>query len=165
MKLKIADNLSLPLEAVTQDTPASGYARFPMINNTSNFPALRHASATGHSTLGAAERKILTVLAQRPQGCDLDLDRLAILSGYTVNGHFKNTLGRLRSRNLMSPARVIPIQITQAGLRELGDFEPLPTGKDLQQWWLGKLGGAERRTKGLMSPARTPIRASEDFFE
>lgn len=150
--------------------------------------------------LGTPQRRILTVLAQRPDG--VELDRLAILAGYTVNGHFNNMLGNLRTEGLVTRPRVSPIQITQEGLTKLGAFEPLPTGKDLQGYWVSRLSGPESRilrtlldaypdevtleelamrsgytinghfnnmirslrTKGLMTPPRTPIRAAKEFF-
>jgi hypothetical protein len=37
------------------------------------------------------------------------------------------------------------IRITKDGTAALGDFTPLPTGKDLQQYWLGNLPTSSRR--------------------
>lgn len=154
------------------------------------------------SDLKTPERRILTVLAQRPDGID-DLQRLATLAGYTVNGHFNNVLGNLRTKEYVTPARVMPIHITAEGITALGEFEPLPTGEELQQWWLKRLTTPEQRilevlianypqpielsdlasgagytvnghfnnvvgglrTKGLMTPAYTPIKASDDLFD
>jgi hypothetical protein len=132
------------------------------------------------------------------------MDRLAILAGSTVNGHFKNTLGGLRTSGYITPARVTPIQATEEGLIALGSWDPLPVGEDLRNYWVGRLGGglgakifrvlietfpqplsleklAQRsdstvnghfnntigslRTMGLMTPARTPIKASDYLFE
>ncbi len=99
-------------------------------------------SAMG-SDLKTPERRLLTVLAQRRSG--VELERLAILAGYTVNGHFNNTLGNLRSKEYLSAARVTPIVITDAGLRALGSFDPLPTGKNLQEYWLSRLSAPEQK--------------------
>lgn len=161
----------------------------------------RTTESTSPNGLSHPERRILTVLAQRPEG--VELDRLAILSGYTVNGHFSNKLGGLRTKELVTAARVNPIQITHTGLQELGAFEPLPIGEDLRHYWLQRLSEPEGRilsvlfqqypeeisieelaakagytvnghfsnkvgslrTKGLMTPARAPIRAADDFFD
>ena len=103
----------------------------------------------------------------------------------------------------VTPALVSPIQITPEGAAALGAFNALPTGKDLQQYWLDRLSLPEARilgvlldaypdemsleqlagkagytvnghfnnmvgslrTKGLMTPARSPIRAAAEFFE
>jgi hypothetical protein len=154
------------------------------------------------ASIGGLARKILTVLAQYPEG--MGLDRLAILSTSTVNGHFNNTLGSLRSSGYVTAARITPIQITQEGLSALGSYDPMPTGEALRQYWLNRMGSGigskilrvlienypnpisldglakassgtlnghfnntvgSLRTMGLMTPARTPIRASEHLFE
>lgn len=153
-------------------------------------------------TLTPSDRRILTVLAQRPAG--VPIDRLAILSGYSVNGRFTNLLGGLRNKGYISPARVSPITITEEGSKALGGFDELPTGTELQKWWLERLSPSEQkimqvlfnlgpgnfiditslaessgysvngrftnllgrlRTRGLVSPARQPIKAADDFFE
>lgn len=37
-----------------------------------------------------------------------------------------------------------PTRATDAGLAALGDFEPLPTGSELAQYWLARLTGGEQ---------------------
>ncbi len=96
--------------------------------------------------IGAGERRILTVLAQYPAGkATLPLAHLA---GYTVNGHFNNMLGFLRSQGLITKGQ--PVQLTEAGRTVLGPFEPLPTGEALRQYWLNKLGTGEARILGIL---------------
>ena len=164
-------------------------------------PPKASASHNGTVAVSGMGRKILTVLAQFPDG--MGLDRLAILAGSTVSGHFNNTLGGLRSSGYVTQARVLPIQATAEGLTALGGYEPLPTGRALREYWLNRLGGGMQskifgvlietyprtmaleelaaacgstvsghfnntigslRTMGLMTPARTPIKASDDLF-
>src|SRR5260370_37478616 len=36
------------------------------------------------------------------------------------------------------------LRITETGIRELGSWEPLPTGSALVDYWRGRLGKAER---------------------
>jgi len=97
--------------------------------------------------LSAGERKILTVLAQYPHG--KDTTPLAHLAGYTVNGHFKNMVGALRSNGYMTQGW--PAKITDAGLEALGEeWEPLPTGEELKAYWLGKLSEGEARILGFL---------------
>lgn len=55
---------------------------------------------------------------------------------------FNNALGALRSRALIT--RGEPMQITEAGLRELGPYDPLPSGRALLDHWMGNLGKAEK---------------------
>ncbi len=93
------------------------------------------------SDVVGAERKILTVLAQYPDG--KDKVALAHISGYTVNGHFNNLLGSLRSKGFAQPGN--PVRITDEGLKALGDFTPLPTGRELQEYWMNKVPNAETR--------------------
>lgn len=160
----------------------------------------KHQS-NGNSSIGGLARKILTVLAQYPQG--MGVERLAILANSTVNGHFNSTVSSLRTSGYVTPARVTPIQITEDGMGALGAYEPMPVGAELRAYWISKVGGLKAkilstlcqdypstfpiealaeacgstvnghfnssvsslRTMGLMTPARTPIKASDYLFE
>jgi hypothetical protein len=95
------------------------------------------------SELTPSLRRVLKALAQYPDG--METNRLAALSGYTVNGHFNNMVGTLRTKEYITPARVVPIQITDAGLNALGQFEPLPVGAELRQYWLNKVGSSKAK--------------------
>jgi hypothetical protein len=94
--------------------------------------------------LSLAERKILTVLAQYPSG--RTLTQVGILAGYaTSGGGFRNALGSLRTKGFIEGKD--PVQITTDGRLKMtttGDWEPLPTGRALLDYWLAKLGKAER---------------------
>lgn len=163
--------------------------------------SITHSAYLGKGeNLPGSERKLLIALAQFPDG--LSIQRLSFLSGYTINGRFNNLLGGLRTRGLISPARVKPITITDAGKKALGSYEALPTGGALREYWIEKVGSSEGRvlrilidaypkavpvdqlasragytvngrfnnilghlrSVGLMTPARTPPRASEELF-
>lgn len=102
------------------------------------------ASGNGASEpLKAGERKILTVLAQYPEG--RTKRQLAILTGYAPGGGgFNNHLGALRSKGLMAGEGDGPMQINEAALAALGDHEPLPRGRALLEHWLGQLDKAPR---------------------
>jgi uncharacterized protein len=92
------------------------------------------------STLTKAERLILTVLAQYPSG--RTAVQIAILTGYAVNGGgFRNALGSLNSKGYI--VRGNNITISDAGLKALGPFDLLPTGRALLDYWLGELNKAE----------------------
>lgn len=102
------------------------------------------SGAAQGTKLGKAERLVLTALAQYPQG--RTKRQVAFLAGYSANGGgFNNPLGRLRTAGLVvgGPDR---LQITQDGADALGEWAPLPTGRDLADWWMAnaKLGHAER---------------------
>jgi uncharacterized protein len=102
--------------------------------------------ATGGNGAGEklpkAERRILTALAQYPDGSSKV--QAAVLTGYAVNGGgFGNALSALRAAGLLE-GRGEQLKITPAGLERLGPFEPLPQGRELLTYWLAQLGKAER---------------------
>jgi len=97
----------------------------------------------GNGTLSGAERKVLTVLAQHPEGCEKG--KLALLSGYTYSGGFRNILSSLRSLSFIRGMNEQTMTITELGAEALGPYDPLPTGSELAHYWLtsGKLSNAE----------------------
>lgn len=126
-----------------------------------------HAPSTlripeGNGTLGKCERAILTALAQYPQGrC---VNQVAILTGYSGNsGGFNNSLSKLRSSDYISRGQ--PIQITEAGVAALGDWQPLPTGEALQAHWLNRVGKCERGILEALLGAYPEGMASEQLAE
>jgi len=93
--------------------------------------------------LAAGERRILTALAQYPEG--RSKVQVAVLTGYAATGGgFNNYLGALRSRGLIG-SDGDRVTITEAGIQVLGLWEALPTGAGLIDYWRGRLGKAERR--------------------
>lgn len=109
----------------------------PSITKTS----LRTSPANhGDASLSLGERKILTAVAQYPDGASPET--IAVLTGYkkTSRGEY---LRQLRSKGVVEGDAIIAA--TSAGIAALGDsFAPLPTGRDLQQYWLGRLAGGEK---------------------
>jgi hypothetical protein len=94
------------------------------------------------SPLPKAERSLLAVLAQYPQG--RNKSQLAILSGYAVNGGgFNNAISALRSPGFLAGGKD-RLNITPDGLAALGDWDPLPTGPALRDYWLRMLSKSER---------------------
>ncbi len=99
--------------------------------------------------LGRAERRILTALAQYPEG--RSKTQAAVLTGYAHSGGgFNNALSALRSNGYIE-AGSDHLKITGEGLVALGPFEELPTGKALLQHWLGEVGKAERLILGALA--------------
>jgi hypothetical protein len=102
---------------------------------------LRPASAG--PALPLAQRRILTVLAQHPDG--RTKRQLALQAGYAASGGgFNNALGALRSAGYIEPSRGEPIGATELGLATLGPVDSLPTGPALLEHWQRQLGRAER---------------------
>lgn len=101
----------------------------------------RPAPAAGGGDLPAGEFKILTAIAQYPDG--VTKEQLTVLTGYKRSSR-DTYLQRLRARDFIVTGSVI--RATAAGLDAMGDdFEPLPTGAALRDHWLAILPEGERR--------------------
>lgn len=88
-----------------------------------------------------AHRRILTSLYWL-QDEERTPEKVAFLANYTVNGHFKNMLGQLRSSELVSG-----LSLTNRGLRVIQQIgvEQRPTGRQLREWFRPKLSECENR--------------------
>lgn len=114
-----------------------------------NPPSARETRPAADGGLSTAQRRILTALAQHGPK---DKISLAILTGYShKGGGFNNPLGSMRSAGYVTPAKTTPIAITEEGLDALGDYEPLPTGRALLDWWMPQLSGAEKKIVSALS--------------
>lgn len=119
-----------------------------------------HENANGETIAGGA-RRMLIALAQRPQG--LNDKQIGVRAGMSSkSGTFGTYLGRLRSLNYIDGERS-HITITEDGIRALGDYRPLPTGKDLMLYWLEYLGqsGAGRMLAVLAEKYPDTVTADE----
>jgi len=106
--------------------------------------ALQMASTgPGDASLGnSGKRRMLIALAQNQNG--LTYTKLSILTGISQSGGtWRTYLGDLRGHNLVDPGE--PVRITQAGLKALGNYEPLPTGQALIDYWRSRLGRSGKR--------------------
>jgi hypothetical protein len=107
------------------------------------------STSSGDSKLGGGERKILTVLAQYPQG--RSKTQIAILAGYSHRGGaFNNYLSALRTKGFLTGAGD-RLEITDDGLLTLGDYDALPTGQALLDYWMNQLGKAERESLHVLA--------------
>jgi hypothetical protein len=90
--------------------------------------------------LGRGEHKILTAIAQHPEGCART--QITVLTGYKRSSR-DTYLQRLLSAELIERqgGRLV---CTRLGIDKLGsNYEPLPTGYDLQNYWLQRLPRGE----------------------
>lgn len=109
-------------------------------------PAVTPRPSSSNGSLPKGERIMLTAIAQYPDGAERD--QLSILTGYKRSSR-DTYIQRLQSAGYV---QVVGSEIlaTDVGFNALGpDFEPLPTGAALREYWLGKLPEGERR---ILSP-------------
>lgn len=99
-------------------------------------------SAGNEPRLNKGEMVILTACGQYPEG--VTKEQLTVMSGYkarTRNAYIQS----LREKGLVQEQGRAAF-ITEAGFDVLGpDFEPLPTGDDLREYWINRLSGGERK--------------------
>jgi hypothetical protein len=118
----------------------------PMARNvvyTQPQRVIRPASGTGDESLSKAERSIMIVLAQYPDG--RSKTQIAILAGYAhTSGSFRNSLSSLRTKGYLAGDNDATMRATDSGLAALGTYDPLPVGQELAEYWKGQLGKAER---------------------
>lgn len=103
--------------------------------------APRQAAAPLDSNLGVGERKILKAVAQYPDGASRD--QLTVLTGYKRSSRDKY-LQLLAQRGYVETGSG-SIQVTAEGIAALGtDYEQLPTGEALREYWMAHLTGGEK---------------------
>ena len=107
-------------------------------------------AAPATATLGQGERKVLSVLAQWPEG--RTYREVAFLAGYSTKA---STLGvilsKLRKAGLVEPGNH-PVRATAAGLEAAGGRHELPQGPDLLEYWRHhqRVGEGERRVLDVL---------------
>lgn len=103
----------------------------------------RLASPSNKPTAGISTRsgayRILVVLAQHYPNI-VDRTQLALLAQMGQNGSFDSYLSRLRTSGWLENGAG-GYKATDAGVAAAGDFEPLPEGRGLIDYWLGRVGG------------------------
>lgn len=104
-------------------------------------PVAAARQGAGTVALPPGERAVLIAAAQFD---GVEREQLTILTGYKRSSR-DAYIQRLREKGLVE-ANGSTITITDAGAAALPpDYEPLPTGTDLQAYWLGRLPEGERR--------------------
>ena len=89
--------------------------------------------------------------------------QVALLTGYAHNGGgVGNCQSSLRSQGYIQ-GEVGGLQITDAGKDAPGDFDPLPTGVELQRYWLDQLGKAEGEILAVLIDAYPNVATTEDI--
>ncbi|MEW6307272.1 MAG: DUF87 domain-containing protein [Verrucomicrobiota bacterium] len=131
--------------AMPQRVPARVLARVP----SSRAPeAPPRAGVPPERDISGGLRRMLIALAQRPQG--MSARQLGVRAGLSsYSGTFGNYLSKGRANGWIDGDRE-HLRITDAGLRALGEFTPLPTGRELLTYYLQEIrGGAARMLYAL----------------
>jgi hypothetical protein len=109
------------------------------------------AEVNSNGDLGAGETKILIAAAQYSD-VGVDHAQVAVLTGYKETSR-RTYLQRLSQRGYIEQ-RGNRIFATAEGVAALGDnFEPLPQGDELRQYWLQRLSGGEREILNVLIAA------------
>ena len=124
--------------ATARDNPALGKPAAPIKRSAPS-------SGNGHASeeIGTGgKRRMMTVLAQYPEG--MRHGKLSILTGLSSrSGTWSTYLGELRSKGYVEGRD--HLKATDAGLQALGDWQPLPTGRELIEYWRQRLGESGKR--------------------
>jgi hypothetical protein len=108
---------------------------------------------------GGAFRSMLVALAQA--GRPLADNQVAARAGMALSGTFDKYLGQQRTAGWVEGSRGA-LTITDAGLTALGSYDPLPTGRELQDYWLNYVGFGKKREMLATLIAAYPSALSDD---
>ena len=104
-------------------------------------PNVRSGESRAPSSLGKGERATLLAIAQRDGASRSEIILLTGLRASSVTTYIQ----RLRQRALVEQNGGGAVIATPSGLEALGDdYEPLPTGDALREYWLQRLPAGER---------------------
>lgn len=107
------------------------------------------STGNGSSGIGSAHQRILRSLfwlKDEPR----TPAKVAFFAGYTVNGHFNNVMGNLRSQGLVAGWEITPDGVSQVP----SGVEPKPTGAELREWMRPKLNSAENKILDVLIEAQ-----------
>lgn len=127
------------------------------------FTPKRDSSVPPHqSDLPKGERLVLTAIAQHDEG--VTREQLTVLTGYKRSTR-DAYIQRMSQRGLLE-LRGDTIVATAEGIAALGDFEPLPTGDALYDYWTteGRLPDGERRVLVAVA-GEYPEAVSREFID
>lgn len=119
------------------------------------------APVVNGSGLPPGELATLTAVIQFPGG--LRRDQLTVLTQYKRSSR-DAYIQRLREKGLVETSGD-RVNATQDGIAALPDAQPLPTGPELQQHWLGKLPDGERKILQLLIDAYPSAVSRESLTE
>lgn len=139
----INDRLAeLEARAIEQSLDSTGesFDQFVTAPRAKPSPDMQRRIKRDAESMGAAESKLLIAIIQFPGS---SIKKIAIIAGYSpTSGGVAGALGLLRRRGFIEHG--VPLLPTNAGVTAAGEFDPLPIGKALVTYWLGRLDSAPR---------------------
>jgi hypothetical protein len=144
--VKLAELASVNVPALPKfDTAApvqAAAARVVHAAPTVKAAAPTTSGSNGSGSMGRGEQIVLKAVAQYPDGTARD--QITVLTGYKRSTR-DAYLQRLSQRGFVAESQT-GIIATEEGIAALGnDFEPLPTGDELQEYWRNRLPEGERK--------------------
>ena len=135
---------------VTRRTPAAHKRTSPVPLRQTTSKASPTPPASDDQKLTKMQKAIASALATHGT---LSQRQIGLFTGYAhKSGSFANSLSGLRTRGYIEGGGQA-ISITSAGhdaLEANGGYEPLPTGRDLVDWWLSRLPKAQTAMLGAL---------------
>lgn len=122
-------------------------------------PALNLAGGVINGDLKPGEKLVLNVIAQYEGAED---ESIAVLTGYKKTSRYEY-IRSLKAKGYCTESGG-KYYATGEGVNALGnDFEPLPKGYELQEYWLNRLGGGELVLFKLLIDAYPESRTKHDL--
>lgn len=129
-----------PARLTPQNFPPGGHAaqKHSMPVRVPARSVTRQPAPAGNGDISGGLRRMMVALAQREL---LSKRQLGVRAGLSsTSGTFGTYLGRLRASGYVDGVGD-RLSLTPAGRDALGNYDPLPEGRDLLNYWLGQLGG------------------------
>lgn len=105
-------------------------------------------NSNGVGEISGGMRRMMVALAQRP---GLNRRQLGVRAGLSSSsGTFQTYLSKMRTSGWTIEENGC-YALTDSGLLDLGDYTPLPQGRDLLNHWLGELGGGAQRMLSVLA--------------
>ncbi len=132
----------------------------PQPPNIDHRPAAKTSAATPSAGLSTAEQRVLDAVAWW-SAATVDMPsrhQVAFVASYTVNGHFNNLVGSLRSKGLLEYPSPNCLGLTPVGVKAARSPDSKPTRAELIVRVLAVLKGEpQRRIFGVLANRSTPI--------
>lgn len=139
LKVMTAPHLGSVMHDGTRQVNTAGREFFNLPKET-GIPRDNVRNISSNGDLPSGERAVLTICSQYPDGAERD--QITVLSGFKKSTR-DTYINRLSQKGFIEAPRGSSVTATAAGIETLGDFEPLPTGGELQQYWMDRLPKGE----------------------